>query len=210
MSQICCSCAPPDARVRLGSVDQAVRDGARAALRQEAPRPPKGGRGVALFDDGEWQVRMHDKPSGDAPPLLVNPSSAECRDCSNFDKEAPILFTEIRKRPVLDPPRQLGHASPTWSVQAATSRAFHVGFPMLGRWLEMLKEIAPSVERTTLVFNPQTAPYYPAVLRDFKGAAATALPQPKQRQRRSRSSSASAQALSKRVLSRASHDRVAT
>jgi putative tryptophan/tyrosine transport system substrate-binding protein len=44
---------------------------------------------------------------------------------------------------------------------------------MVGKWLEMLKEIAPSVKRTTLVFNPQTAPYYPAFLRDFVGAGAT-------------------------------------
>jgi putative ABC transport system substrate-binding protein len=44
---------------------------------------------------------------------------------------------------------------------------------MLGKWLETLKEIAPSVKRITLVFNPQTAPYYPAFLRDFGGAAAT-------------------------------------
>jgi putative ABC transport system substrate-binding protein len=44
---------------------------------------------------------------------------------------------------------------------------------MLGKWVEMLTEIAPGVKRITLVFNPQTAPYYPAFLRDFRGAAAT-------------------------------------
>jgi putative tryptophan/tyrosine transport system substrate-binding protein len=48
-----------------------------------------------------------------------------------------------------------------------------VEFPMLGKWLEMLKEIAPSVNRTTLVFNPQTAPYYPVFLGDFRRAAST-------------------------------------
>jgi putative ABC transport system substrate-binding protein len=42
-----------------------------------------------------------------------------------------------------------------------------VDFPMLGKWVEMLKEIAPSVKRIRLVFNPQTAPYYPVFLRDF-------------------------------------------
>ena len=39
--------------------------------------------------------------------------------------------------------------------------------------METLKEIAPSIKRITLVFNPQTAPYYPIFLRDFGGAAAT-------------------------------------
>jgi putative ABC transport system substrate-binding protein len=44
---------------------------------------------------------------------------------------------------------------------------------MLGKWLEVLKEIAPSVKRITRVFNPQTAPYDPVFLRDFAEAAAT-------------------------------------
>jgi putative tryptophan/tyrosine transport system substrate-binding protein len=44
---------------------------------------------------------------------------------------------------------------------------------MLGKWLETLKEIAPSVKRIALVFNPQVAPYYSTFLRDFEGAAAT-------------------------------------
>jgi putative tryptophan/tyrosine transport system substrate-binding protein len=44
---------------------------------------------------------------------------------------------------------------------------------MLGKWVEMLKEIAPNVKRITLVFNPQTAPYYPIFLHDFGRAALT-------------------------------------
>jgi putative tryptophan/tyrosine transport system substrate-binding protein len=45
-----------------------------------------------------------------------------------------------------------------------------VEFSMVGKWLEMLKEIAPGVRRVSLIFNPQTAPYYPIYLREF-GAA---------------------------------------
>jgi putative tryptophan/tyrosine transport system substrate-binding protein len=43
----------------------------------------------------------------------------------------------------------------------------YVDFPMIGKWLEMLKEIVPSLKRMTLMFNPQTAPYYHAFLREF-------------------------------------------
>ncbi len=50
-----------------------------------------------------------------------------------------------------------------------------VDFPMIGKWLEMLKEIAPGVRRVTLMFNPQTAPYYPVFLREFGGAASLAV-----------------------------------
>jgi putative ABC transport system substrate-binding protein len=42
-----------------------------------------------------------------------------------------------------------------------------IDFPMIGKWLEMLKEIAPNVRRITLMFNPETAPYYPVFLREF-------------------------------------------
>src|SRR5439155_20749667 len=39
---------------------------------------------------------------------------------------------------------------------------------MLGKWLGLLKEVAPTVERARLMFNPQTASYYEAYLREFE------------------------------------------
>ena len=41
---------------------------------------------------------------------------------------------------------------------------------MIGKWLEIMKEVIPGVRRMTLMFNPETAPYYPVFLREF-GAA---------------------------------------
>jgi putative tryptophan/tyrosine transport system substrate-binding protein len=49
-----------------------------------------------------------------------------------------------------------------------------VDFPLVGKWLEMLSEIAPGVRRAILIFNPQTAPYCPVFLREL-GAAASSL-----------------------------------
>ena len=43
----------------------------------------------------------------------------------------------------------------------------HVELAMIGKWLEMLKEIAPGVRRIRLIFNPQTAPDLPRFLREF-------------------------------------------
>ncbi len=48
-----------------------------------------------------------------------------------------------------------------------------VEFTMVGKWLEMLKEIAPSLRRVALIFNPQTAPYYPIYLHEFGAVPAT-------------------------------------
>ena len=45
---------------------------------------------------------------------------------------------------------------------------------MIGKWFEMLKEIVPDLKRMTLMFNPQTAPYYQVFLREF-AAVATSL-----------------------------------
>jgi putative ABC transport system substrate-binding protein len=42
-----------------------------------------------------------------------------------------------------------------------------------GKWLELLKEIAPRVVRVALLFNPTTAPYSEIYLSPFKAAAAS-------------------------------------
>jgi putative tryptophan/tyrosine transport system substrate-binding protein len=44
---------------------------------------------------------------------------------------------------------------------------------MGGKWLEVLKEIAPRVARVAVLFNPATAPYSELYLNSFKAAAAS-------------------------------------
>ena len=44
---------------------------------------------------------------------------------------------------------------------------------MSGKWLELLKEIAPAVARVALLFNPVTAPFVEYWLGPFKAAAAS-------------------------------------
>jgi putative tryptophan/tyrosine transport system substrate-binding protein len=44
---------------------------------------------------------------------------------------------------------------------------------MAGKWLELLKEIAPRVNRVAFLFNPATAPYNEYYLNSFKAAAAS-------------------------------------
>ena len=44
---------------------------------------------------------------------------------------------------------------------------------MSGKWLELLKEIAPDIARVALLFNPVTAPYVEYWLGPFKAAAAS-------------------------------------
>ena len=42
---------------------------------------------------------------------------------------------------------------------------------VVGKWLELLKEIAPSVSRAAFLFNPATSPYADIYLNPFKAAA---------------------------------------
>jgi len=44
---------------------------------------------------------------------------------------------------------------------------------MAGKWLELLKEVAPRVTRVAILFNPATAPYAQYYLNPFKAAAAS-------------------------------------
>jgi putative ABC transport system substrate-binding protein len=43
-----------------------------------------------------------------------------------------------------------------------------IEFAMVGKWLQMLKEVAPAVARAAIMFNPQTDPYYDIYLRSFE------------------------------------------
>jgi len=44
---------------------------------------------------------------------------------------------------------------------------------MAAKWLELLKEIAPRVNRVAFMFNPATAPFAEVYLNSFKAAAAS-------------------------------------
>jgi len=49
----------------------------------------------------------------------------------------------------------------------------YIEFTMVGKWLETLKQMAPGVRRASLMFNPETSPYYPIYLREVRGALGT-------------------------------------
>jgi putative tryptophan/tyrosine transport system substrate-binding protein len=43
--------------------------------------------------------------------------------------------------------------------------------PMMGKWLQLLKEVAPGVTRVAVIFNPDTAPHAPLFNRAIQAAA---------------------------------------
>jgi putative ABC transport system substrate-binding protein len=96
-----------------------------------------------------------------APDLIVASSTPVVAALKQATRTIPIVFSVVN-----DPLGQGFVASLAHPGGNITGFTF-VEFTMVGKWLEMLKEIAPSVRRVTLIFNPQTAPHYHIYLREF-------------------------------------------
>ena len=62
----------------------------------------------------------------------------------------------------------------TWRVRGATSPAStNMEFAVLGKMLELLKEMAPNVIRAAAMFNPMTGSYVPNYLRLWEASSAS-------------------------------------
>ena len=102
-----------------------------------------------------------------APDLIVASSSPVLAALKQATHTIPIVFSVVN-----DPVGQGLVASLARPGGNITGFTF-IDFPMIGKWMELLKEIAPSVRWMTLMFNSQTAPYYPVFLREFGSAPAS-------------------------------------
>jgi putative tryptophan/tyrosine transport system substrate-binding protein len=104
---------------------------------------------------------------GSTPDVIIANSTPALAALKQATSTIPIVFS------VVNDPAGQGFVASLARPGGNITGFSYVDFPLLGKWLELLKEIAPSVKRITLMFNPQTAPYYPVFLRDFGAAAAT-------------------------------------
>jgi putative ABC transport system substrate-binding protein len=77
----------------------------------------------------------------------------------------PIVFTQVSDPLGQDFVKSL--AQPGGAVTGFSNYDRAMG----GKWLELLKEVAPAVTRAAVVFNPQTAPYAALYMRSIKAAA---------------------------------------
>src|SRR5262245_1012909 len=96
-----------------------------------------------------------------APDLIVANSSPVVAELKRETSTIPIVFAIVN-----DPVGQgfvtsLGH--PGGNITGFTLSEFE----MVGKWLELLKEMAPRISRAKLLFNPVTAPFLLIWLRDL-------------------------------------------
>jgi putative tryptophan/tyrosine transport system substrate-binding protein len=102
-----------------------------------------------------------------APDLIVGSGTPITAALKQATVTIPIVFNVVN-----DPIGQGLVASLSQPGGNLTGFTF-IDFPLIGKWLEMIKEIAPGVRRVTLMFSPETSPFYPAFLRELGAAPET-------------------------------------
>jgi putative tryptophan/tyrosine transport system substrate-binding protein len=100
------------------------------------------------------------------PDVLVAHSTPSARGLLQATRSIPIVFLTVT-----DPLGQGLVASlsrPGGNITGFSVFEFSLGT----KWVEVLKQIAPSTRRVTAIFNPETAPYYGMYLRSIEAATA--------------------------------------
>ena len=101
------------------------------------------------------------------PDLILSPSTPTTAALLQQTRTIPIIFASVS-----DPVGSGFVAS--FPRPGGNVTGFIILEPtMAGKWLELLKEIAPRVNRVAFLFNPATAPYAEYYLNPFKAAAAS-------------------------------------
>jgi putative ABC transport system substrate-binding protein len=99
-----------------------------------------------------------------APDLIVGSGTPITAALKEATSTIPIVFNLVN-----DPVGQGFVASRSRPGGNITGFTF-IDFPLIGKWLEMIKEIAPGVRHVALMFNPDTTPFYPAFLHELEAA----------------------------------------
>jgi putative ABC transport system substrate-binding protein len=97
-----------------------------------------------------------------APDVLLANSTPVLTALRQATTSIPIVFAVVN-----DPVGQgfiSSLARPGGNITGFT----FIEFTMVGKWLEMLKEMSPDMVRAFLMFNPQTSAYYDVYLRSFE------------------------------------------
>ena len=152
-------------------------------------RDPEGQRRVGAFQDAlqklGWvdgrNVRVDTRWAPDAearqrfarelvalqPDVIVTDTTPPTRAVQQETRVIPIVFTGVTDPVgsgfVTSLPRPGGHLTGFTNLEPT----------MAGKWLELLKEIAPHITRVAILFNPATAAYAEYFLGPFKAAGSS-------------------------------------
>ena len=130
------------------------------------------GRNVSIeirwaADDAALMQRFAKELVALQPDLIVSHNTPTTASLLQQTRTIPIVFV------VVSDPVGSGFVASFSRPGGNVTGLTNIEPTMAGKWLELLKEIAPSVARVALLFNPATAPYAEDYLGPFKAAAAS-------------------------------------
>ena len=119
------------------------------------------------LDDADIRSRSAKELVGLQPDLILTQNTPPTASMLQQTRSIPVIFVIV--------------ADPVGSrfVQSLSRPGGNVtGFTIMeptiaGRWVQLLKEIAPYVTHAALLYNPATAPYADVYIRPFKAAASS-------------------------------------
>jgi putative ABC transport system substrate-binding protein len=100
-----------------------------------------------------------------APDVIVASTTPAVRALASITSTIPVVFIMV-----VDPVGQ-GLVQSLSKPGSNFTGFTHFEFGMGGKWLQLLKEIAPGVANVAVIFNPDTAPYHPSFINAVDAAA---------------------------------------
>ena len=120
----------------------------------------------SVADPSHIQAHVADLVNS-APDVIVGQSTPVMAALKQATRTIPIVMAAVN-----DPVGQ-GFVDSLARPGANITGFTFIEFTIVGKWLEILTQMAPGVRRVSVMFNPETAPYYPIYLREFRGGLAT-------------------------------------
>ncbi len=115
----------------------------------------------------EWMEQFAKELIALQPDLILTSSTAATAAVLEHTRTIPVVFVLVADPVgsgfVASLPRPGGNATGFTPIVGSLG----------GKWVELLKEIAPQVRRVTLLFNPPTATFIETFLNPFKAAASS-------------------------------------
>lgn len=119
------------------------------------------------LDDADMRRRSAQELVALRPDLILTQNTPPSASMLQQTRTIPVIFVVVA-----DP---IGSGSvKSLSQPGGNATGFTIMEPTIaGKWVELLKGIAPAITRTALLFNPATAPYADVYIRPFQAAASS-------------------------------------
>jgi putative ABC transport system substrate-binding protein len=112
------------------------------------------------------RMREHARELVDLKPdLVLTTNTPSAMAILQATHQIPLLFVNVTD------PVGSGIVSSLSNPGGNATGFTNFEFSMGGKWLQILKEVAPDIKRTTIIFNPEVAPFSEGYIRTFRAGA---------------------------------------